>query len=333
MKWLKYSVLVVVFTIFNACNGTSEEGEQSTENQSSRILPDGNGGILDIIVVAEENVWEGLAGELVRKYFTQMQYGLPQPEPRFTVNQVTPKQYNSLLKRTRYQILLSIGDSALAIKTNQHAKGQVLAYFTAPTQVDLAKLVAAAQADLRETILAKDRQRVLKRIKPSLDYNASEVLKKNDIKLGIPQGFELEVEEEKTLVFWKKTALEDIGLIVNFRPLPPQQGVMGENIVPVRDSLTKVHILGERKDSYMITEDLLKPQLNALEIEGQFAMEARGLWRTEGDILGGPFLSYTIYDEQHGQIIYLDTFIFSPNQKKRNMLFEMEALLRSVEIL
>lgn len=333
MKWLKFSFLVIVFTIFNACNGISEEGEKGTGNQSSRILPDSNGGILDIIVVAEENVWDGLAGELVRKYFTQMQYGLPQPEPRFTVNQVTPKQYNSLLKRTRYQILLSLGDSAMAIKTNQHAKNQVLAYFTAPTQVKLAKMVAAAQADLREKILAKDRQRILKRIKPTLDYNTSEVLKENNIRLGIPQGFELEVEEEKTLVFWRKTAIEDIGLIIHFRPMPSQQGVMGESIVPVRDSLTKVHILGEREGSYMITENLLKPQLKALEIEGQFAMEARGLWRTEGDILGGPFLSYTIYNEQYGQIIYLDTFIFSPNQKKRNMLFEMEAVLRSVEIL
>ena len=333
MKWLKFSFLVLVFSVYNACNSAPETEEEKKEREASRILPDSNGGILDLIVIAEENVWEGVAGELVRKYFTQMQYGLPQPEPRFTVNQVTPAQYNSLLKRTRYQILLSIGDSALEIRTNQHAKNQVLAYFSAPTEIALAKMVAATQADLRETIREKDRQRVLKRIKSTLSYETSPVLKQNNIRLGVPRSFELEVEEPKTLVYWKKTALEDIGLIVNFRPLPAQQNLMGENIVPVRDSLTKVHILGEREGSYMITEDLLKPQLNAQEIEGQFALEARGLWRTEGDILGGPFLSYTIYDEEHGQIIYLDTFIFAPDQKKRNTLFELEAILKAVEIL
>lgn len=82
----------------------------------------------------------------------------------------------------------------------------------------------------------------------------------------------------------------------------------------------------------MIIEDLIKPQITPTELAGNFALEARGLWRTEGDLMGGPFLSYTVYDEKNQQVIYLDAFMSAPNRKKRNSMFEMEAILRSLQM-
>ncbi len=327
-------LLLASLGLLSACQNSESSSSGSAEKKEKyRVLPDSHGGTLDLIVVAKDPVWEGMPGELIRKYYTQMQYGLPQPEPRFVVNQVDPSEYNDLLKRSRYQILLTQGDSALELKTNQYAKNQLLAYYSAPDEIALAKMIAATQEDLRKTFREKDLNRISSRIKSKLRFNTSDVLAQNHIELGIPRGYDLEVEEPQTLLYWKKTAAQDLGILVHFRPMPQEQTLMGEKIVPVRDSLTKLYVQGERNDAYMVTEDLLKPQLTAMELAGQFAMEARGLWRMEGDILGGPFLSYTIYDEEHAQIIYLDAFIFAPDQKKRNTLFELEAILRGVEIL
>ena len=79
----------------------------------------------------------------------------------------------------------------------------------------------------------------------------------------------------------------------------------------------------------MKTETLIAPKMRSAEIDGKYAMESRGLWRTEGDLLGGPFVSYTIYDDDKGLIITLDAFTLAPEIDKRNLLFEEEAILKS----
>lgn len=141
------------------------------------------------------------------------------------------------------------------------------------------------------------------------------------------------MEEEDILVYWKKTQKADMGIIVHFRDFDENQNVMGTEIIPIRDSLTEKYILGEREGSFMKVEDLVKPEFNAMEINDKFTIMARGLWRTENDIMGGPFISYTIYDDANDQVVYLDAFLFSPDQKKRTTLFELESILRSVAFL
>jgi hypothetical protein len=48
--------------------------------------------------------------------------------------------------------------------------------------------------------------------------------------------------------------------------------------------------------------------------------------------MGGSFLSYTVYDEKHDQLIYLDAFLYAPDQKKRNLMLRLEAILKTLEI-
>lgn len=331
---LKASLLIwpLLFLSLVACQPSNPEGSSANDR---RTLPGSNGGTLDLIVVAPDTLYAGLGGEMLRKHFTSMQYGLPQPEPRFTVRQVEPKDYNELLKRTRYQILLTTGPESIKFVEEQHAKDQLLIYLSAPNQKQLARLVNRHQEEMREQLKTLERKRLRQRFRPALrDAGAiSDVYAKHQVKLVLPKDYELDIEKEDFLLYWKKTNLSDFGIMVHFRPLPQGDMILGNRIIPIRDSLTQRYVKGAREGSYMVVEDLIAPKIKTLSIEDQFAMEARGLWRTEGDIMGGPFVSYTIFDEKHQQIIYLDAFIYGPQEKKRNNLFEMEALLRSVEIL
>lgn len=323
----KLLALPLLFLTLLSCNSDKN-------GKSSRTLPDANGGILDVIVVAKDNIWKAAPGDALQKSLTQMLYGLPQPEPRFTVRQIEPADYNSLLQRTRYQVVMEMADStSIAYVKNQHAKGQLIIYLTAPTEDRLAALVKAKNKDIRERIYAKERARVLKRLEPALRETNSKVLQNHGISLALPKDFDLEVEEEDILVYWKKTQKADMGIIVHFRDFDENQNVMGTEIIPIRDSLTEKYILGEREGSFMKVEDLVKPEFNAMEINDKFTIMARGLWRTENDIMGGPFISYTIYDDANDQVVYLDAFLFSPDQKKRTTLFELESILRSVAFL
>jgi hypothetical protein len=123
-----------------------------------------------------------------------------------------------------------------------------------------------------------------------------------------------------------------MGIIIYTGPLPQEGAIIGEHIVPLRDSLTKLYVPGARENSYMVTEDIIKPKTVPTEIGDNFALKTRGLWRTEGDIMGGPFVSYSIYDEKHQQLIYIDAFLLQPDKKKRKTLFELESILNTLEI-
>ena len=64
-------------------------------DSSSNYRPPMSGAIgktSEIVVVADDNVWEGMAGDSMRYYFESAYLLLPQPEPMFDLRHLTPEQ-------------------------------------------------------------------------------------------------------------------------------------------------------------------------------------------------------------------------------------------------
>lgn len=326
---MKRSILVLILSLLViSCNQQEEEGSKRI---FSDVLPDSNGGRLDVLVVAEDAVWSDLAGEVVRKYMTEPQYGLPQPEPKFTVRQVNHKEFNSLLRRARNLIILDLDSAEYRFQKNLYAKPQMVYRFSAPTQKELADLFAEHQAELIKELRQAEVLHLQKRL--VTQHNPTHpIMIAHHVKMDIPLDYDLEQEDDNLLVFWKKGLKSDQGIMVFFEPIEPTSGVLGERIIPLRDSLTAIHFQGEKEGTYMVVEDLIAPQMTNRDLSGQFAMETRGLWRTKGDFMGGAFVNYTIFDEINNQRIMLDGFVYAPEQNKRNLLLELEAILQTIEI-
>lgn len=304
------------------------------KSPSGKTLPSSNGSVLEVLVVADESLWNSVAGEAFREYFTRSQYGLPQPEPRYAINQVSPEQFSNILMRTRNVVRLRVADAPpqIRIRSNVYAYPQTVLELQAQNPQDLARAIEQKEDTLRSAIRKREIQELHKEMKSLYAEEEQPVLQKHEVSLKIPRDFDREVEEENLLVFWKKTRRSDQGLIIHFRPLTGEATALGENIIPIRDSLTRIHVPGETQGSFMVTETRVKPQITPEVIDGAFALEARGMWRTTKVIMGGSFVSYTVFDEEHDQIIYLDAFLFAPNQKKRTDLLRLEAILKSLDI-
>lgn len=294
-------------------------------------LPSSNGGRLDVIVVAEESLWQDKAGEVFRKYFARSQDGLPQSEAILSLKQVTPKQFNNLLQRARNVIILNIGPEKVVNEQNQYAKPQRYITLSAPDQDALADLIKKEHEHLITDIHDGEMYYLQKRVTAKWQKNSS-TLEKRGVSMKIPPGFERTVEQPDLLVFWNKTLKTQQGIIIHFEPIPDEEMAIGSRIIPLRDSLTQLHVPGDNDGSYMIAEDYIPPVFTNMTIDDQFAIETRGLWRTEGDFMGGAFISYTIYDEIHHQKITLDAFLYAPEVNKRNFVLELEAILRTIEI-
>ncbi|MGB0176161.1 MAG: DUF4837 family protein [Owenweeksia sp.] len=310
-----------------ACNTESPEGGSVFKD----ALPESNGGRMDLIVVAKESLWQGIAGDEFRKYFSSPQPGLPQPEPEFTVRQIEPKSFNTLLKRSRNIVVLETGDFGHTTQSDFWAKPQLVVNLAAEDEQALAGLIRSKGTEIFNQLKSQEIQVLQKQMGKAI-HKKLPVLTRHNVTMAIPTSFEVEIEQENLLVLWNKTIKTDQGLIIYFQPMSNDMNALGTEIIPLRDSLTALYIQSDREGAYMVTEDLVAPTMTNMEIAGTFAMETRGLWRTKNDFKGGPFLNYTIYDEKNNQVIFIDGFVFSPETKKRNFVLELESILRTLEI-
>ena len=105
-----------------------------------------------------------------------------------------------------------------------------------------------------------------------------------------------------------------------------------ENLIAVRDSFLKKYIAGPSEGSYMTTELAnYPPTYREMDVNGVYCMEVRGLWKVEGDFMGGPFMSRSYYDKKKNDIVTVETFVYAPQHKKRNKIRLMEAITTSVD--
>ncbi len=323
----KLFLLVLTSFTFASCN---ETGPGTTTTTDKNLLPNSNGGRLDIIVVAEESLWQDSPGEVFRRYFNEPQAGLPQGEPIFNIRQVTPEQFGNLLQRSRNVVVIEKGDAGFVWEQNKYAQPQQFVTFSAADKDALVKLIEENEARAVTTIHDSEMRYLQKRVTAKAQPVAS-TLKEHNITLQIPPAFEKSVEQDDLLVYWNKTLKTQQGIIIHFEPINDNETALGARIIPLRDSLTKLHVPGDNEGSYMRVEDIVPPTFNPMEIDGRYTIETRGLWRTEGDFMGGAFISYTIYDDLNNQKITLDGFLYAPEVDKRNFVLEIEAVLRSIE--
>ncbi len=327
-----------VFAIFFSCSNEAEDGAKDSatppENTSNRTRPSSNGGPLDLIVVCTNSVWEGVAGDAIREIYASAQHGLPQGEPLFNVIHIESSKFNYILKRSRNIIVLEKNPDNIGAKLqkNSWAKPQLVAFYSAADHQGIADLIEPSKEEVFENFMTLEIATMQKRLKRGKFLPNPKVLTDHKVRMNIPSGFELDQENENLLVFWNKTVKTDQGIIIHFSPLNDDNLTVGSNTIPLRDSITKLYIHGQKEGSYMKTEMLIPPMISNMEISDQFALETRGLWKTVGEFKGGPFINYTIYDEKNKQVIFLDAFIYSPETKKRNFLLELEAILRSLKI-
>lgn len=331
-KQLKHICFLLVLFIAASCGNTEDPTQKGSGGSRffKDVKPESNGGMLEVLVVAEDEVWDSPVGNAVKEILIPPQYGLPQPEAKYVMSRIRPESFNDLLKRSRNIVVLNAkaDGASFSQEKNRWAKPQHVYHFAGANTLDLAKIIkkegAAFEKDLRKHEIAR-----LQGAGKKETYKNPESLASLGYKINIPKAYDAEVQDENFLMYWKQTRQSDQGIFIHVRPMPAQDGPVGADIIPLRDSITKIYYPGSHEGSYMKTETLIAPQMKSTEVDNMYAMESRGLWRTEGDLLGGPFLSYTIYDDKNNRIITLDAFVLAPELNKRNLLLEQEAILKS----
>jgi hypothetical protein len=72
-----------------------------------------------------------------------------------------------------------------------------------------------------------------------------------------------------------------------------------------------------------------EPETRKILFNKSYAIETRGLWKTESDFMGGPFINYTVVDTARNRIVAFDGYVYYPNKDKRNYIRQLEAIIRN----
>jgi hypothetical protein len=106
-----------------------------------------------------------------------------------------------------------------------------------------------------------------------------------------------------------------------------------KRIITIKDSIGKDFVPGRNEGSFLVTEKAYKPYFDSYTFKSFNTYRLRGTWEVLNDYMAGPFLMYYIEDVNNKRIIVLEGFVFSPSDRKREYMVEIEAIIQSFRVL
>ena len=81
----------------------------------------------------------------------------------------------------------------------------------------------------------------------------------------------------------------------------------------------------------MITEAAYAPYLFDVTVAGKKTYLTKGTWELKNDFMAGPFVNYAIKDTKNNRYLILKGSLIIHQNQKRDLVFELEAIIQSVK--
>ena len=338
----KIVLLFVAVCMLAACNNSINENDEPQKRGSS-------GKTLELLVVADQDVYRGETKELIDSLFGRPQECLPVPESMFSVVNIPMSSYkNTEMFRTHRNVLLLEVNAENPDKVYMHiddyAAPQVVFDFAMKDRQSLHEnLRKYEQVMLRELYKAEHR-RMFKIFKGMQAYEINQQIKD---KFGFALMFPNEYHIAKMAddFAWVRKEAKDfgIGVLVDVFPYESRDAFDEQHILDRLDTIMKRQVPASAPDSYMGIERRRDEQGNyLLEIKSRnvdfdsssYCVETRGCWRTYGDFMGGPFVTYTVLDPTEKKVVMLTGYVYCPRNTpstKRDLLMQVESICRTIK--
>lgn len=351
--FINYTFLLSIFLL--ACDGGNGSGKKS-----SGLLPKASGSAGEMLVVMDSAQWKGELGQTIRDIFMAEVEGLPREEYLFKLNRVDPKRFNSVLK-TAKNIIFAVtldnrssesnvvknyftksslqqirDDAKLFLYTNSdvYARGQEVMYLFGQTEEVLIENMSKNKDRLQNYFNKAENERLklgLFKAK-EVDGISKMLMNKHNCYIRIPFGYKLVLEEKGFIWARQINAESDKNIFIAYKPYTSESAFEPDNIIALRDSIALSQLFEDPEDpsTNIVTETnvpYIPVRSEPITFNGNYAVETRGLWKTNNLSMGGPFLSYTLVDEQLGRLYYIEGFLYSPGKNQREFMRELEIIL------
>lgn len=355
-KVLFYTAALVMALGVASCGNKKETGEGSanegpkkekvkkvtTKKATSKkkkgfLMPNATGLPYEMLVVMDEEQWERPLGRAVFNVLDTDVPGLPQSERSFRISRVDPSAFNSNMFRImRNVIKVDIQDiysqPKFKFARNVYSYPQMIMTLQAHDEASLTEYINANRQSIIDFFTKAEMNREIENLRekhnPEVSRLAREIL---DVDVWVP--WEVNRFKKGKDFLWASTNVgkKDMSIVLYSYPYTDTNTFTLEYFLQKRDSVMKANIPGGPEGSYMTTNHNYVYVEDAT-VRGKYAQVARGLWRVQGDRMGGPFVSHSRVDEVNGRIVVAEAFIYAPESLKRDLLRRMEAALYTVQL-
>jgi hypothetical protein len=354
MKNLIFILTLLVF--FAGC-----KSETGTVIQQPKVQY-AHGKINQILVIADEDLWRSPVGDTFFYYFNAPYLILPQPEPMFDLQHLTPEELVKQPVKKEFRTILFLADlkdeSSLAaqfvrkdlglakideiqrgkgsnttVGQDKWAKNQLLFYVSGFGEEKLIDNIAKNFPPIARRINETDSE-VIKATAFQAGENGNlvaEVKTTLDVDIKVPGDFKKAKFDGKSNTLWLRRDDREIiaNILIHKRPYTSKKQLTKEGIKAIRDEVGRI-VTSTQPNSYMRINDVDLPMFSETKtINSRYAVQARGIWEMENDFKGGPFISNLLLEPDKGELLFVDGFILAPGKDKRNYMQEMEMIISS----
>lgn len=320
--------LVVMFT---ACESKKEE---------KRVFLDSNGRMNHVLIVMDNSKWNGEVGDKLKDIIMTPVLGMPQQENQFDVSHVAESSFGKMFKASRNVLIVDVDSiSDFQSMQNVYAKPQQIVKITAPSDEALIEMLELYQEQMITTFKSFDIENVQRtHVKKAYGETSFKTLNDLGLEMTIPRFFK-KVDDTGEFLWMRQHLSGGIAkgdgtsnILVYSVPMPASKKGLVQTISRMRDTIGKNYIPGRKENMYMITEKLYTPRVFQTKMGDLTCYATFGKWEVLNDFMAGPFLNYAIEDVSNNRWIVVEGFVYAPSVNKRDYMFELEAVLKSIHI-
>ena len=325
MKKVMFGLFLVIAFCLAGCN-------------SKPVITKATGMTYDVKLVMERNYWEGSVGEAIQADLRAPIQYLPQEEASLDISYTAPDGFNSFMKYVRNIVMVEINPLAytkvtLKYEKDRWASGQIVAILKAPDTTAVVNYLAEKPRLLSDFFTNVEINRAITLVEKNYSSIVYNVLKeKHDIALKVPEKFDF--YKDTTDFFWatNNATTGRMDVVVYTFPYEDENTFTAEYLLAKRDSVMKENLPGAFSGSYMATETRFGVGYSAITLHDKYCGVMRGLWKMQGDMMGGPFVSHIRLDEANNRVVVAEAFVYAPETSKRNYIRRMEASLFTLRL-
>ena len=305
----------------------------SCDKEVKNFKPQSSGRINSISVIIDKSSWDGKIGDSIREKYASEFVGLPQVEEAFTLNYIPYEAFTGFGRTARNVIYINKKkqDKPRMIR-DRYARPQLFLEVSGLDNESIIKGILSSfefsSTQFQNGEITENKNRILNSLLKDTGLDSL------NISLKIPSAYSVFKNELETVWLQKPLKNGTSNLIIKDlnSSVSDFEKINLNDVVSLRDSIGKEFIPGRVENSYMITEKEYLPYISYQSVNGFEAIETRGTWEVKGDYMGGPFINYIIKDTLNKSLLYVEGFVFSPSQRKRDKMIELEAVIKSMVI-
>jgi hypothetical protein len=356
------NILVILILLISGVTLTSCD-QNSGSNGNSSMKPKARGAIGEILLVIDSTKWQGPVGDALKDVFQDDLKGLIRDESIFTVRRVDPRAMTRILRMAANVVFVTTFDDKkpgsqninaqftkevkekamedpsfyLMRSEDEFAQGQEVVYLFGENETELIDNIEENKNRLQNLFQVRERKRMANMLLNRKNSAAKVASRDLGLEVNVPASYQIVKSEDDFLWLRQPTPSAnrpDMSLFFYETDYTSEEQVFPESLIELRTQITKEHIFGDpnNRNSYLIIEKVdPSPVFNNFSINGNFAVEIRGGWKTNNLSMGGSFLAYAIVDSERGKLYYMEGFVYYPNETHRESIREIETILLATE--